>query len=107
MPPLARDDLGGPRGEGYRRMIDASAVGRASTPDQVGGVGALLMDRTAASRRPGGMASLCLPPEMKIRMQIHRVSILAKVTRRRRSESLELGDPLTSADGAKPSSIPG
>ncbi|XKG76481.1 hypothetical protein LG306_12765 [Brevundimonas vesicularis] len=43
MPPLARDELGGPRGEGYRRMIDASAAGRAGTPDEVGGVGALLI----------------------------------------------------------------
>jgi NAD(P)-dependent dehydrogenase (short-subunit alcohol dehydrogenase family) len=41
--PLANDELKGPRGEGYRRMIEASAVGRAGTPDEVGSVGALLM----------------------------------------------------------------
>jgi NAD(P)-dependent dehydrogenase (short-subunit alcohol dehydrogenase family) len=41
--PLARDELTGPRGEGYRRMIDLSAVGRAGTPDEVGTVAALLM----------------------------------------------------------------
>jgi NAD(P)-dependent dehydrogenase (short-subunit alcohol dehydrogenase family) len=41
--PLARDELTGPRGEGYRRMIELSAVGRAGTPDEVGAVGALLM----------------------------------------------------------------
>ncbi len=41
--PLAKDELNGPRGDGYRRMIDASAVGRAGTPDEVGSVGALLM----------------------------------------------------------------
>ena len=41
--PLAKDELSGPRGEGYRRMINASAVGRAGTPDEVGNVGALLM----------------------------------------------------------------
>jgi NAD(P)-dependent dehydrogenase (short-subunit alcohol dehydrogenase family) len=41
--PLARDELNGPRGEGYRRMIELSAVGRAGTPDEVGAVGALLM----------------------------------------------------------------
>jgi NAD(P)-dependent dehydrogenase (short-subunit alcohol dehydrogenase family) len=41
--PLARDELNGPRGDGYRRMIDASAAGRAGTPDEVGTVGALLM----------------------------------------------------------------
>jgi NAD(P)-dependent dehydrogenase (short-subunit alcohol dehydrogenase family) len=41
--PLARDELAGPRGEGYRRMIEASAAGRAGTPDEVGTVGALLM----------------------------------------------------------------
>ncbi|MEA2489338.1 MAG: hypothetical protein QOH21_1130 [Acidobacteriota bacterium] len=41
--PLANDELTGPRGEGYRRMIEASAVGRAGTPDEVGSVGALLL----------------------------------------------------------------
>ncbi len=41
--PLAKDELNGPRGEGYRRMIEVSAVGRAGTPDEVGTVGALLM----------------------------------------------------------------
>ena len=41
--PLAKDELNGPRGEGYRRMIQSSPVGRAGTPDEVGGVGALLM----------------------------------------------------------------
>jgi len=41
--PLAKDELAGPRGDGYRRMIWLSAVGRAGTPDEVGSVGALLM----------------------------------------------------------------
>jgi NAD(P)-dependent dehydrogenase (short-subunit alcohol dehydrogenase family) len=41
--PLARDEFTGPRGEGYRRMIERSPVGRAGTPDEVGTVGALLM----------------------------------------------------------------
>ena len=41
--PLANDELKGPRGEGYRRMIEASAAGRAGTPDEVGNVAALLM----------------------------------------------------------------
>lgn len=41
--PLAKDELTGPRGEGYRRMIELSAAGRAGTPDEVGTVGALLM----------------------------------------------------------------
>jgi NAD(P)-dependent dehydrogenase (short-subunit alcohol dehydrogenase family) len=41
--PLARDELTGPRGEGYRRMIELSAAGRAGTPDEVGNVAALLM----------------------------------------------------------------
>lgn len=43
MTPLAKDELSGPRGEGYQRMIEASAAGRAGTPDEVGTVGALLM----------------------------------------------------------------
>jgi NAD(P)-dependent dehydrogenase (short-subunit alcohol dehydrogenase family) len=43
MTPLARDELTGPRGEGYRRMIELSPARRAGTPDEVGVVGALLM----------------------------------------------------------------
>jgi NAD(P)-dependent dehydrogenase (short-subunit alcohol dehydrogenase family) len=43
MTPLAKDELGGPRGAGYRSMIEGSAAGRAGTPDEVGTVGALLM----------------------------------------------------------------
>jgi len=43
MTPLAKDELGGPRGAGYRRMIERSVAGRAGTPDEVGSVGALLM----------------------------------------------------------------
>jgi len=30
--PLAKDELTGPRGEGYRRMIGLSAASRAGTP---------------------------------------------------------------------------
>jgi len=41
--PLARDELTGSRGEGYRHMIKVSAAGRAGTPDEVGNVAALLM----------------------------------------------------------------
>jgi NAD(P)-dependent dehydrogenase (short-subunit alcohol dehydrogenase family) len=41
--PLAHDELTGPRGEGYRRMIELCPVGRAGTSDEVGNVGALLM----------------------------------------------------------------
>jgi len=41
--PLARDELTGPRGEGYRRMIELSPAGRAGTPDEVATVAALLM----------------------------------------------------------------
>lgn len=43
MTPLARDELNGPRGEGYRRMIELCPVGRAGTPDEVGTLGAFLM----------------------------------------------------------------
>jgi NAD(P)-dependent dehydrogenase (short-subunit alcohol dehydrogenase family) len=46
--PLARDELNGPRGEGYRRMIELSPTGRAGTPDEVGNVGALLMGADGA-----------------------------------------------------------
>jgi NAD(P)-dependent dehydrogenase (short-subunit alcohol dehydrogenase family) len=41
--PLAKDELTGPRGEGYRRMIEHCPVGRAGTPDEVANVAALLM----------------------------------------------------------------
>jgi NAD(P)-dependent dehydrogenase (short-subunit alcohol dehydrogenase family) len=43
MTPLAKDELTGPRGEGYRRMIESSVAKLAGTPDEVGTVGALLM----------------------------------------------------------------
>ena len=43
MTPLAKDELSGPRGAGYRRMIEGSVAKRAATPDEVGALGALLM----------------------------------------------------------------
>jgi NAD(P)-dependent dehydrogenase (short-subunit alcohol dehydrogenase family) len=43
MTPLAKDELTGPRGDGYRRMLSLSPAGRAGTPDEVGNVAALLM----------------------------------------------------------------
>jgi NAD(P)-dependent dehydrogenase (short-subunit alcohol dehydrogenase family) len=46
--PLAKDELTGPRGAGYRRMIEQSPVGRAGTPDEVGSVAALLMGTDGA-----------------------------------------------------------
>ena len=46
--PLARDELTGPRGEGYRRMLELCPVGRAGTPDEVGTVGQLLMSDQGA-----------------------------------------------------------
>lgn len=41
--PLANEELKGPRGDGYRRMIGASAAKRAGAPDEVANVAALLM----------------------------------------------------------------
>jgi len=46
--PLANDELSGPRGPGYRRMLELSPAGRAGTPDEVGNVGALLMGADGA-----------------------------------------------------------
>lgn len=46
--PLAKGELTGPRGAGYRRMIDLCPAGRAATPDEVGSVGALLMGQDGA-----------------------------------------------------------
>jgi NAD(P)-dependent dehydrogenase (short-subunit alcohol dehydrogenase family) len=41
--PLAKDELSGPRGDGYRRMIEGCAAQRAGTPDEVAIVAGLLM----------------------------------------------------------------
>ncbi len=41
--PLAKDELSGPRGASYRRMIEGCAAQRAGTPDEVGIVAGLLM----------------------------------------------------------------
>lgn len=46
--PLAKDELAGPRGKVYNRMIELSPVGRAGTPDEVGSVAALLMGTDGA-----------------------------------------------------------
>lgn len=46
--PLARDELTGPRGPGYQRMIELCPADRAGTPDEVGTVGALLMGAEGA-----------------------------------------------------------
>jgi hypothetical protein len=43
MTPLAKDEPTGPRGEGYRRMTEASTARRAGTPDDSGNGRALLM----------------------------------------------------------------
>jgi NAD(P)-dependent dehydrogenase (short-subunit alcohol dehydrogenase family) len=46
--PLAKDELNGPRGEGYRRMIESSVAKRAGTPDEVANAAALLMGADGA-----------------------------------------------------------
>ena len=46
--PLAKDELTGPRGDVYRKMITTCAVGRAGTPDEVGNVANLLMGQDGA-----------------------------------------------------------
>ena len=46
--PLAIDELTGPRGEGYRRMLSQSPAGRAGTPDEVATVAALLLGTDGA-----------------------------------------------------------
>ena len=45
---LSLSGVEAPRGDGYRRMIEVSAAGRAGTPDEVGAVGALLMGADGA-----------------------------------------------------------
>src|SRR5271170_1593782 len=46
--PLARDELTGPRGEGYRRMMELSPAGRAGTPDEIAILAALLLGADGA-----------------------------------------------------------
>ena len=41
--PLAADELKGPRGEGYRKMLAGSPAGRAGTADEVGDLAQFLM----------------------------------------------------------------
>lgn len=43
MTPLARDELSGPRAEGYLRMIEGCPAGRAGTPDEIASLAALMM----------------------------------------------------------------
>lgn len=43
MTPLANDELKGPRGEGYRNMINGMPARRAGTPDEVGDLAEFLM----------------------------------------------------------------
>ena len=43
MTPLANDELKGPRGEGYRKMLSLCPAGRAGTPDEVGDLAEFLM----------------------------------------------------------------
>jgi NAD(P)-dependent dehydrogenase (short-subunit alcohol dehydrogenase family) len=46
--PLAKEELAGPHGQGYRRMIELCPAGRAGTPDEVANVGALLLGADGA-----------------------------------------------------------
>ncbi len=46
--PLARDELTGPRGAGYRAMLEGCPAGRAGTPDEVAGLAELLMGPAGA-----------------------------------------------------------
>ncbi len=42
------DELTGPRGEGYRRMMEHCPAGRAGTPDEIAVLAALLMGADGA-----------------------------------------------------------
>jgi NAD(P)-dependent dehydrogenase (short-subunit alcohol dehydrogenase family) len=48
MTPLARDELTGPRAQGYLAMLSGSPAGRAGTPDEVATVAAVLMGTDGA-----------------------------------------------------------
>jgi NAD(P)-dependent dehydrogenase (short-subunit alcohol dehydrogenase family) len=64
--PLAKDELTGPRGEGYRRMIELCPAGRAGTPDEVGTVGALLMGPEGASPAATSLWTAGSPPPTRL-----------------------------------------
>ena len=74
MTPLAKDELTGPRGEGYRRMIELCPAGRAGTPDEVGTVGALLMGPDGGfhhrQRLPDGRRSHRRVPVRRTRTEV-------------------------------------
>ena len=46
--PLARDELHGPRGDGYRKMIESSNAKRAGTADEVAALAELIMGEAGA-----------------------------------------------------------
>ncbi|WP_408590979.1 SDR family oxidoreductase [Novosphingobium sp.] len=46
--PLANDELNGPRGAGYRQMLERSPAGRAGTPDEIGALAAFVLGREGA-----------------------------------------------------------
>lgn len=46
--PLANDELKGPRGEGYRNMLEKCPAKRAGTPDEVGELASFLMSSRAS-----------------------------------------------------------
>lgn len=48
MTPLAKDELNGPRGAGYKAMFDSMVTKRPGTPDEIGSLAELLMDRRSA-----------------------------------------------------------
>lgn len=43
MTPLARDELSGPRAQGYLKMIEGCPAGRAGTPDEIASLAVLMM----------------------------------------------------------------
>lgn len=43
--PLAQDELNGPAGDAFRRMIEASPAGRVAAPDEVAALGAFVMSQ--------------------------------------------------------------
>ena len=48
LPRCMKDELTGPRGAGYRCMVELSAAGRACAPDEAGTIGALFMGHDGA-----------------------------------------------------------
>jgi diketogulonate reductase-like aldo/keto reductase/NAD(P)-dependent dehydrogenase (short-subunit alcohol dehydrogenase family) len=82
--PLANDELTGPRGEGYRRMLELSPAGRAATPDEIAHLAALLLGPDGALSPEATSSSTAASPPPTSTDRSHRDGPTRPTTTRRR-----------------------